>query len=87
MENMKIGTENLIEVSKNDNIQVITEKVDKLDTVVILKDNKPAYFITKVDSGVLSSSESAQIETAAIEKIAKDILKKNKRAFEVLGNC
>ena len=79
---MIIDTENMVSMTEaNQNFSQVVKKVDEKGAIVVVKNNKPKYIISPVESGealVLTDDEK-------LEVIAKRILKKHKRAFEVLG--
>ena len=77
---MKIDTENIYSISEaNKNFSHIAKEVDKAGSVVIIKNNKPKYVISKIDDGINLSEEEK------IEVVARRILREHKRAFEVLA--
>ena len=79
---MILDTENMVSMTEaNQNFSQVVKKVDEKGAIVVVKNNKPKYIISPVESGealVLTDDEK-------LEVIAKRILKKHKRAFEVLG--
>lgn len=78
---MSLNSENFVTLdTANKNFLSVIEKVDKCNKVVILKDNKPQYVISKFKEKEVKTSENEQLEV-----IAKKLIKKHKKAFEVLG--
>lgn len=79
---MIIDTKNLVSISEaNQNFSKVANKVDKLGSVVILKNNIPKYI-------VLNYAEHINFDLTEEEKIeitAKRILKKHKKAFKELA--
>ena len=79
---MKTYTSNLVPITEaNQNFSQVARKTDKLGHTIILKNNKPKYYISKID-------EEPYIELSEDEKvviIAQRILKKYKLAFQELA--
>ena len=79
---MKTFTTNLVPITEaNQNFSQVARKTDKLGHTIILKNNKPKYYICKIE-------EEPYIELTHDEKIliiAQRILKKYKQAFKELA--
>ncbi len=79
---MILNTKNLVSMTEvNQNFSQIAKNIDNAGAVVVLKNNKPRYLITKIDDTFLDLTENETIEV-----IAKRILNEHKTAFEVLAN-
>lgn len=77
---MDINTDKLVSLTEsNQNFSQVVKKVDSLGNVVILKNNKPKYVISKFDESIILTDDEK------LEIIAKRILSEHKHAFEVLG--
>lgn len=63
----------------NQNFSKVAKLVDENKDVIILKNNKPTYIVSKFNNNVFDENDK-------LELVAKQILSKHKRAFEVLGN-
>ena len=76
---MKVKIENLISISEaNQNFSKVVKKVDANGEIVILKNNKPEYVVTKFN-------ELRFTENDLVELVARRILSEHKHAFEVLA--
>ena len=76
---MKIKTENLMSISEaNQNFSKVVKKVDAQGEIVILKNNKPEYVVSKFN-------EQRFTENDLVELVARRILSEHKHAFEVLA--
>ena len=76
---MKIDTRNVVSMTNaNQNFSQVAKLVDKNEEIVILKNNKPKYVITKF-------SDTNAISNDMLIVIAKMILAEHKHAFEVLS--
>ncbi len=79
---MEINTENLVPITEaNQNFSQIARKVDSLGHVIVLKNNKPKYYIQNIQN-------EPMLELTEEEKIyivAKRILKKYEKAFMELA--
>ena len=76
---MRKNSSTIISISEvNKNFSQLTKKVDDAGHAIILKNNKPQYYITKVDSIRLTDEEKVLI-------VARRILKKYDKAFKELA--
>ena len=77
---MMIDTKNLVSITEaSDDFPQVMDKVDELGEVIILKENKPQYVVSKIgNKGKFTENDMLFI-------IAKMILTEHKEAFEVLG--
>lgn len=76
---MKIDTRNVVSMTNaNQNFSQVAKLVDKNEEIVILKNNKPKYVITKF-------SDTNTVSNDMLIVIAKMILVEHKHAFEVLS--
>lgn len=77
---MKTNTENLIAITEaNQNFSKVCREVDNLGNVIILKNNKPKYYICDIDQVFeLTDEEKIMI-------VAKRILNQHSRAFKELA--
>lgn len=76
---MKVKIENLMSISEaNQNFSKVVKKVDANGEIVILKNNKPEYVVTKFN-------ELRFTENDLVELVARRILSEHKHAFEVLA--
>ena len=76
---MIVNTNNLFSISEaNQNFSRVVRSVDTNGDIVILKNNKPAYVVSKYSEQMLSESDY-------IELVARRILSEHKRAFEELA--
>jgi antitoxin Phd len=80
---MKVNTSNLVSISEaNQNFSKVARMVDENGVVVILKNNVPRYVLVEY-------SQLQEIETVGdeeVDKVAKKLLSKHKKAFEALAN-
>ena len=77
---MKIDTNNLISITEaNQNFSQVAKKVDRSGTVVILKNNKPQYLVSKF------SEDNFSTEMQMLTVIAKMILTEHAKAFKELA--
>ena len=78
---MKTDTKNLVSITEaNQNFSQVVKKVEQNGDVVILKNNKPQYIVSKFDNEGKFFDEN---ELLII--LANMILTEHKYAFEVLG--
>ena len=76
---MRIKTDNLMSITEaNQNFSRVVKQVENKGDVVILKNNKPEYIVSKYN-------ENSFDENDKLELIARRILSEHKYAFEVLG--
>ena len=79
---MKTTTNNLVSITEaNQNFSQVARRTDKLGHVIVLKNNKPKYYICNIEDEPL-------IELTDEEKVlivAKRILKENAKAFKELA--
>lgn len=77
---MKADTKNLISITEaNQNFSQVVKKVEKDGKVIILKNNKPKYVVSKFeDNDNVSDNEM-------VLAVARMILTEHKKAFEELG--
>lgn len=77
---MKTDTNNLISITEaNQNFSKVVKKVEQNGDVIILKNNKPKYLVSKFNEDRFSTD----METLTI--IAKMILTEHAKAFEELA--
>jgi len=80
---MKVNISNLVSISEaNQNFSKVARMVDENGVVVILKNNVPRYVLVEY-------SQLHEIETVGdeeVDKVAKKLLSKHKKAFEALAN-
>ena len=77
---MEIRTENLVSISEaNQNFSKVARMVEENGDVVILKNNKPEFLISKFDENKIMS------DSDVLELVARRILSEHKRAFEELA--
>lgn len=80
---MKVNINNLVSISEaNQNFSKVARMVDENGVVVILKNNVPRYILVEY-------SQLQEIETVGdeeVDKVAKKLLSKHKKAFEALAN-
>ena len=78
---MKTDTKNLVSITEaNQNFSQVAKLVEQNGDVVILKNNKPQYIVSKIDG-----KEDVLVENEMIVVVANMILTEHKNAFEVLG--
>ena len=79
---MKTNTNNLVPITEaNQNFSQVARKTDKLGHVIILKNNKPKYYVCNIqDEPFLELTEEEKILI-----VAKRILKKHEKAFKELA--
>jgi len=76
---MLIDTKKMISITEaNQNFSKVVKSVESNGDVVILKNNKPEYIVSKF-------SESHFSEDDMLELIARRILSEHRHAFEELG--
>lgn len=79
---MNTTTNNLVSITEaNQNFSQVARRTDKLGHVIVLKNNKPKYYICNIEDEPL-------IELTDEEKVlivAKRILKENAKAFKELA--
>ena len=77
---MKTDTNNLISITEaNQNFSQVTKKVEQNGDVIILKNNKPQYVVSKFDENKFST------EMEMLTIIAKMILTEHSKAFKELA--
>ncbi len=77
---MKIDTNNLVSITEaNQNFSKVVKTVEQNGNVIILKNNKPQYVVSKFDENKFS----ADMEILAV--IAKMILTEHSNAFKELA--
>ena len=80
---MKVNISILVSISEaNQNFSKVARMVDENGVVVILKNNVPRYVLVEY-------SQLQEIETVGdeeVDKVAKKLLSKHKKAFEALAN-
>ena len=77
---MKIDTNNLVSITEaNQNFSKVVKTVEQNGNVIILKNNKPQYVVSKFDENKFS----ADMEILAV--IAKMILTEHSKAFKELA--
>ena len=78
---MIISTNNLMSITEaNQNFSNVVKYVEKNGYVIILKNNKPKYIVSKFEEGKTSMSEDDMIEL-----VARRILSEHKKAFKELS--
>lgn len=78
---MKVSTQNMVSITEaNQNFSRIARMVDEQGPVVILKNNTPKYLIIE-----FSSVDNEYAPDEDVLNISKDLMKKNKAAYEVLA--
>lgn len=76
---MKIKSENLISITEaNQNFSKVVKMVEKQGEMIILRNNKPAFIVSKFSEDCFSDDDK-------LELVARRILSEHKHAFEVLG--
>ena len=79
---MLIDTENLVPISEaNQNFSRVARMVDERGSVVILRNNKPSYIITKFPQ----TEQDEFFDEAYVAKLADQIIEKYRPAFEALA--
>ncbi len=79
---MTIDTNTMISITEaNQNFSKVTKLVDEKGTAVILKNNVPRYLVIEFSK----AEESAIASDEDVLSISKRLLKKNKKAYEVLA--
>ncbi len=77
---MKIDTNNLISITEaNQNFSQVVKKVEKDGSVIVLKNNKPQYVVSKFEGNDFNN------EMQILTIIAKMILTEHSGAFEELA--
>jgi len=76
---MKIDTAKMFSITEaNQNFSKVVKSVEQGDRVVILKNNKPQYVVSKFDDNQISENELVLL-------VARAILTEHKKAFEELA--
>ena len=79
---MTIDTNTMISITEaNQNFSKVTKLVDEKGTAVILKNNVPRYLVIEFSK----AEESAIASDEDVLSVSKRLLKKNKKAYEVLA--
>ena len=79
---MIIDTDDMVSMTEaNQNFSQVVKKVEEKGSILVVKNNKPKYVISKVEN----SNNFTLTDEEKLEIIAKRILSKHKKAFEVLG--
>ena len=77
---MQIDSKNIVSISEaNQNFSKIARMVDDKKRVLILKNNQPKYMVIDFDE------YEKELGKLNLERIADEVLKKNKGAFERLS--
>ena len=77
---MKIDTKNLISITEaNQNFSKVVKKVEENGQVIVLKNNKPQYVVSKFENDKITS------EINMLTIIAKMILTEHSDAFKELA--
>ena len=77
---MKTDTKNLVSITEaNQNFSRVAKKVEQNGDVIILKNNKPQYVVSKFDENKFST------EMEMLTIIAKMILTEHSKAFKELA--
>lgn len=78
---MVVDTKNLISITEaNQNFSKVVKEVEKNGDIIILKNNKPEYVVSKFDKKNTNTNENE-----ALLVVANMILTEHSRAFEELG--
>lgn len=79
---MTINTNQMLSISEaNQNFSKATRIADKQGSVIIFKNNKPVYIMLNLQAHpIIELSDDEKIEV-----VAKRILEKHRKAFEVLA--
>ena len=78
---MKVSTQNMVSITEaNQNFSRIARMVDEQGPVVILKNNTPKYLIIE-----FSSVDNEYAPDEDVLNISKDLMKKNRAAYEGLA--
>ncbi len=79
---MKTSIDNLVSITEaNQNFSQVARKIDKLGHVIVLKNNKPKYYICNIqDDPIIELTDDEKLLI-----VAKRILKKNEKAFKELA--
>ena len=78
---MKTYTSNLVPITEaNQNFSQVARKTDKLGHTIILKNNKPKYYISKIEEPYIELSDDEKLLI-----IARRILTKYSAAFKELA--
>ncbi len=76
---MAVNTKTMVSISEaNHNFSKVARMVEENGELVISKNNKPAYVISKYDQQVLTENDY-------VELVARRILSEHKHAFEELA--
>ena len=76
---MTVNTKTMVSISEaNHNFSKVARMVEENGELVISKNNKPAYVISKYDQQVLTENDY-------VELVARRILSEHKHAFEELA--
>lgn len=76
---MLIDTKKMISITEaNQNFSKVVKSVETNGDIIILKNNKPEYIVSKFNENYFSVDDM-------LELIARRILSEHKHAFEVLG--
>ena len=79
---MIINTNNLVSITEaNQNFSKVARLVDENGTAVILKNNVPKYLVIEFSK----AEESMTASDEDVLAVSKRLLKKNKKAYEVLA--
>lgn len=78
---MKASTQNMVSITEaNQNFSRVARIVDEQGPVIVLKNNTPKYLIIE-----FNSIENEYAPDEDVLNISKDLMKKNKIAYEVLA--
>ncbi len=78
---MKIDTKNLVSMTEaNQNFSNVVKKIEQSERVIILKNNRPKYVLSKIDDSKEYIDENQFLTT-----VANIILTEHHKAFEELG--
>ncbi|MCM1295349.1 MAG: eukaryotic translation initiation factor 3 subunit D [Muribaculaceae bacterium] len=81
---MTVNTNQILSVTEiNQNFSKATKMVERSGSVVIFKNNKPRYMLVDIENNPLRDLTDDE----KIDIVARRILKKYRRAFEVLAQC
>ena len=79
---MTIDTNSMISITEaNQNFSKVTRLVDEKGSAVILKNNVPRYLVIDFSK----AEESIVVDDDDVLSVSKRLMKKNKKAYEVLA--
>lgn len=79
---MKVDTKNLMSMTQaNRNFSLVARNVEKNGSVIILKNNKPTYIVSKIEDYENKNKENKDKENEMVLAVANLILTEHKDAF------